>query len=513
MLDVTAIHWPRSVGPVTIAGRLAKKMAAVALVGAGLVLPGSTALAAHIERHDDPVMGCSLRLSGEITEGDAERLEVLISQRDAETLGEDLSGFWETYGSPVTRRLCLDSPGGSFPEGVRLARVILEKNMGTAIPAGATCDSACAIAFMAGNFFHPEGEFASPNRVLHPQGKLGFHAPRLVLEGRSYSAEETERAYAVALQTIAALVELRARAQYEFAESLFLAMLRTPPADMLRPQTVGDAARWGIALAPVGWNESQFNEAMLNVCVNAEAPANDATPDARDYWSARDTAQFLDFQPSEAFTLSARFNEGFGREAMGHCQIDLSLGEQVAGSIFGEPTGPFGFSRVEAMTGREHVSNWHVFQSHAPDTLIAALPAWNDSLNATLTRQIDQALQHAVNTGTFSCWLHADAARVVNVNEYVNLRRQPGFSTAIIRRVPLGERLQLGGSGNARGFGSASQRQNCQNACQSLERNPDDRAARGRAQQCVDDNVIWYEVIDARGNRGWISRRFLQQAG
>jgi SH3-like domain-containing protein len=39
-----------------------------------------------------------------------------------------------------------------------------------------------------------------------------------------------------------------------------------------------------------------------------------------------------------------------------------------------------------------------------------------------------------------------------------------------------------------------------------------DGSARDRAQQCIADNMLWYEITDARGNRGWVSRRFLEEA-
>lgn len=45
----------------------------------------------------------------------------------------------------------------------------------------------------------------------------------------------------------------------------------------------------------------------------------------------------------------------------------------------------------------------------------------------------------------------------------------------------------------------------------SLALNADDGGTRGRAQQCIDDNKLWYEITDPRGNRGWVSRKFLEE--
>ena len=110
------------------------------------------------------------------------------------------------------------------------------------------------------------------------------------------------------------------------------------------------------------------------------------------------------------------------------------------------------------------------------------------------------------------CWLTSPTARVTNVNEYVNLRRQPDFSARVIRRVPLGEQVRPVRFDNLSVIGQERARQSCINACQAFGANPDDRSARDRVQKCIDDNMLWYEITDARGNRGWVSRKFLKEA-
>jgi len=108
------------------------------------------------------------------------------------------------------------------------------------------------------------------------------------------------------------------------------------------------------------------------------------------------------------------------------------------------------------------------------------------------------------------CWLTSSIARITNVNEYANLRRQPDFSAPVIRQVPLGEGVRPLRFDNITVIGQERDRQSCINACQAFARNAEDPAARDRAQQCIQDNMIWYEITDARGNRGWVSRRFLE---
>jgi len=110
-----------------------------------------------------------------------------------------------------------------------------------------------------------------------------------------------------------------------------------------------------------------------------------------------------------------------------------------------------------------------------------------------------------------SCWLTTPTARITNVNEYVNLRRQPDFSAPVVRQVPLGERVRAQRADNITVIGQERDRQSCINACRAFGANREDRSARDRAQQCIQDNMIWYEVTDARNNRGWVSRRYLEE--
>jgi hypothetical protein len=75
----------------------------------------------------------------------------------------------------------------------------------------------------------------------------------------------------------------------------------------------------------------------------------------------------------------------------------------------------------------------------------------------------------------------------------------------------LGEQVRASRADNITVIGQERDRQSCINACQAFGRNADDRTARDRAQQCINDNMLWYEITGARGNRGWVSRKFLEE--
>lgn len=109
-----------------------------------LVLPllGGLASAGQLEVGGDRT--CRLTFSGQITTGDAEALARLVPAIDPATS----QSTYDTW-------LCLDSPGGSLAEALRMGQVLRAGGMGTRILAGRECLSACAILFMSGSVFDP----------------------------------------------------------------------------------------------------------------------------------------------------------------------------------------------------------------------------------------------------------------------------------------------------------------------------------------------------------------------
>jgi hypothetical protein len=76
-------------------------------------------------------------LAGDITEGDANKLKAMIKAAND--------------GGRLVYAIRLNSIGGNLAEGVRLAEIIRQAKLVTSVTAGATCASACFIAFAAGS--------------------------------------------------------------------------------------------------------------------------------------------------------------------------------------------------------------------------------------------------------------------------------------------------------------------------------------------------------------------------
>jgi hypothetical protein len=161
------------------------------------------------------------------------------------------------------------------------------------------------------------------------------------------------------------------------------------------------------------------------------------------------------------------------------------------------------------MVSSGSVPGWYLLDPHSPMTPTPAAAAVASPARAAGSAPSVPPPPLQSPPSAVACWLRSPTARITNVNEYANLRFQPDFASTVLRQLPLGEQVRvLTPHSNI----LVSDRNNsCRNACQAFSRNPNDRQARDIVQQCINDNILWYEITDARGNRGWVSRRFLQE--
>jgi len=213
--------------------------------------------AAEITLGGDPALGCIATVKGPIVSGDAKKLQSLLKQLDAAPKTDVVNGIRLSDMMVMANargRLCLDSPGGSLVEAIRMADYLLKDfdaywmhSIGTAVPAGATCESACAVLFMAGgeNTESDIGRIA--DRVLHADGKLGFHSISLTLPEATYSRSDVSKAFALALKSMGAVAERMDALRLRL--SLLQTMLSTPPDSMYHVEKIGDAAHWNIQIA------------------------------------------------------------------------------------------------------------------------------------------------------------------------------------------------------------------------------------------------------------------------
>lgn len=380
-------------------------------------------------------------------------------------------------------------------EGMALASVILGSGRGTAVPPNAICESACALAFMAGQFFHPEGERSMSDRIMHPTARLGFHAPDLDVSTGAYSEAEVERAFGIALETLALITERRTEVGYQFPESLFLAMLRTPADSMFYIETVGQASRLGIAVGPTALFGGPVEAALINACTNTELGNIDIARHAYSELS-HNGSDLMSISVGAQQRVSGQMGYGFRGEAASTCDISIFWGE-------GDPLFYIGYTSIQSDWSQ--VYPYHTFPY---DTLLRELPT---DFEVSMRDFISKASDANGASATGSCWVSSPEVRVVNVTNFVNLRERPGFSGRILREVPLSGRLRVIDIARPVMVGEAGFRQRCNRYCLSARDGDVSVRVRQGVQQCVEDSGLWYEVVDDRNNRGWVSRNFLQE--
>lgn len=216
--------------------------------------------------------GCDFAFRGQIEPGDAALLEPIGGSYDGVTL-------------------CLDSPGGSFAEGMAMFEAIRDMNIITRIPAGWRCESTCAFAFMAGSITTGLGVPVTIGaHRLELGGMLGFSAPSVHLDStRSYRHDEVAHVFELALEFAASLYRARlpeTDGWRSFNEFLYTRMLEMPLGAMYRIETVADAILAGITLGPVRLPGRITQSAVANLCdaaflmeqgpMQARAPAGPA---------------------------------------------------------------------------------------------------------------------------------------------------------------------------------------------------------------------------------------------
>jgi hypothetical protein len=236
-----------------------KTIMALSVMASTMIL-GQPAIAANISLSDDPM--CTLILQGEIVSGDVDRFTEIASKTFPEHVAE----------STAQNTVCLDSPGGSYIEGVLLAELFYEQGIGTVIGPNHTCYSACALAFMMGMAKGDEVSFI--NRTLHVGGELGFHRPYLQLPpDATTSVAEVEFTYDAAISSVVAYLALANKSapwssKPIVAADLIERIFSYRGQDFFMIDRVERALRWDIAIEGVEFEVQPSFEAAYYACEN-----------------------------------------------------------------------------------------------------------------------------------------------------------------------------------------------------------------------------------------------------
>ena len=244
---------------------------------------------------------CNFRLDGEIVTGDLANLAAARAQVE-KLVGDRLAVNWSMAAQWASRSpvLCLNSRGGNFAEGLRIADYLMavgaDHEVTTYVENRAECYSACALLFLAGRLNDRGGE-SYPARFLHVGGRVGFHAPYIEpsgLQDRSYSRTEVAQSFKAAIGGVTAAIRLFDERAFGgpkvhddnrpwVSSSLFVEMLRKGPNELFAIDTVGKAGRWGIGLVPLSQKVAldQFENRDLGEIHRPTDEVRDGSPQIR----------------------------------------------------------------------------------------------------------------------------------------------------------------------------------------------------------------------------------------
>lgn len=261
----------------------------------------------HNLRQDGPIL-CNLLLEGAIERGDIDRLKALI-------------GAPRDKANDKPPRLCLHSPGGSYSEGLAIANYLMERSIGTAVPAGGECYSACAVIFMGGTYPW-KGEL---NRYLHVQAVLGFHAPYIpdsndknrimVDEG------EVRNAFSEGIKAMSVFMQLGVGNQVKrIVPELMQEMMAQGPNDFFFVDTVGKAVRYRIHLYGIDQPSAVDAQGICNACVYMNYGGYER------YGRGGDTDLCTGIAPPrrQSFSNGARFTNDVAPRG-GECSVDVAI--------------------------------------------------------------------------------------------------------------------------------------------------------------------------------------------
>jgi hypothetical protein len=266
---------------------------------------------------------CEIRLDGDIERGDLEKLKSQLPD-----------GMGPGKAGPT---MCLNSKGGDFMEGLKLAEFV-SGGIATTIPANSSCESACGWIFMAGSHLDTGGSEWS--RGMDSRATLSFHAPfidpsSLAMIGHqsgSVTAKAIIEAYSQAVSELGrGLLQLAQQHASTTAEVLVPptllaeALVRVGDKKLL-VDTTGAVIRWSINVSGYAGVIPRSKTDVIRACVVGSAFGNEFWND--DYLSIAEAEEYEAFYDSRSRTLVAEMVvEGLAHIA---CEIEFEFDENLS---------------------------------------------------------------------------------------------------------------------------------------------------------------------------------------
>tara|TARA_R110002049_G_scaffold10127_1_gene50087 strand:- start:40676 stop:42133 length:1458 start_codon:yes stop_codon:yes gene_type:complete len=450
---------------------------------------------------------CQLAFSGTISAGDAQRLH------------DNLGAFDFEDGETSDQILCLNSPGGSLAEALKMGQILYDSGIGTRLPRDSTCLSACAVLFMLGTryFYEGVGDGHNANRAMHLSARLGFHKPQISLNSDgTFDAAAVEKSFNIAIAATLEFVRLANKGSVTttmIPSDLIEAMFAHEGADYFEIDTIGKTARWNIQVDGLALPRAMDGDAAYQACTNLGVWQSRYDPKPTRQSPNYPGAELVSVTPTGAVWAVRGHFEG---DAPHFCLLKLeSYSADAAPHIYA--CGMLGMEN-RIIGGRECFSVGdtpdlnYVYDFDARAVLDPAQPLAqaNDA-----ARQIEARAARYLASGQFDstaplrsrCAALQGGAFVTNVTEFANLRAAPAFAAPLVAEVPRDARVSRTDDAF---YGADTATPHCMSLCQGAYGGPMDAAQMADLNQCFETNAIWYRVRSDSGVVGFLSGKFLR---
>ncbi|AZV76987.1 hypothetical protein EBB79_03130 [Parasedimentitalea marina] len=488
---------------------------AISLATIGLLF-GSPLWAGTVDVGRDDL--CQTRFSGQILKGDADTLRKVFDENGA------------LEGGIHGQKLCLDSPGGSITEGLRIGQLLYDRGIPTRLEAEAECLSSCAIAFMMGNTYgdHAPGDGHNADRRMHTSSVLGFHRPELVssVADRNDSAllgEAFDLAIEASLQFIV-LANFGSYRETMIPSDLIQSMYAHRGSDFFYIDTIGKAGRWNIGIDGVRWPDAIDKRSAIHACDNlgewqsrySEVLMNEIDADRHVDILTRNNNEIV-------FAVLGNFlTESSGNECLVRVTGEEAPILEVCGSFPSDERFVGNGDCRSIAAADPNIERWaSPLQSIAPrfEMNVIFEPSTPLSSVQNAAREVQRkgrALAKVVSSPVKSlrrrCNNLGMSARVRGVSSFTNLRSQPGLEAAAIGQVELGGIVKpINGQVH---LWNTQAGERCETLCEysafGLTSLISEQYDFEEISQCYDANRFWYEVETENGQVGFVSGKFLQ---
>ena len=271
-----------------------------------LLLAAAPAKAADIKSEGALKVGeieyTKISLSGEILEGDAKKLEAELDNADEAIV-------W------------LNSLGGSFSEALKIAALLQDNLAGTIVEGGASCLSACAVAFLGGSAQGEEGD-TTPSRSIAVNAQLAFHAPDLAVADTGLTKQSAQ----TAMKAVTDFV--RMSGDFGIEAKTAADLMTAEPGQAYAVNTAYRLGRVGVEVQKLSPPADLTMSMVRNLCTNGWSYSEDAT-DAETDKAIKDTG----WKPETAtFPIKSDY---FGEGVEAHrTLLPFDLGGEGVGYYF-----------------------------------------------------------------------------------------------------------------------------------------------------------------------------------